>query len=189
MKKAVITAVALTLVLCLAVGGTLAYLVATSDPVTNTFTVGDIKIDLAETKEGPFKVVPGATDAKDPSVTVESGSEKCYVYVKITNDLVIGNDTVATYNIGSEWVLVGTSGNAKLYRYGEVVDAATADVKKPVFTTVTYDGEKITKANIETLKNKTIVLQAYAHQSENITGVSVADTAANTWAGTVAVAP
>ena len=47
-KKGWLSVVALVLVLCCAVGGTLAWLTDTTDPVTNTFTVGDIDIDLTE---------------------------------------------------------------------------------------------------------------------------------------------
>lgn len=178
-----------TLILALAltvgcvVGGTVAWLTAQSGTVTNAFTVGDINISLAETTGTSYKVVPGATQAKDPTVTVASGSEKCYVYVKVTNNLVIGNDTVATVNIDStNWVVVSNSGNTTLYRYKEVVDALSAAQTLPVFTQVSYDGDKILKTNIETLDGKTIVVQAYAHQSDNTTQAN-ADTAAKDWAG------
>lgn len=160
------------------IAGTVAWLTAQTDPVTNTFTVGNIEIALAETTSG-YKIVPGATDQKDPTVTVKSGSEKCYVYVTVENNLKIGTDTVATVNIDStKWTQVATSGNTTLYRYFEVVDASTADKTCAVFTTVTYDGEKITKDNIQSLADKTIVIDSFAHQSDNITNVNVADAAA-----------
>lgn len=185
--KGLTLVLALMLVVGCVVGGTLAWLTAESSEVTNTFTTSDIKVELSETKGNSFKIVPGATSEKDPTAKVTKGSEKCYLYVKITNNLVIGSDTVASYNINTtDWILVGESGNTKLYRYKDVVDASSEDVSKAVFTTVTYDGEKITKSNIEQLKDKTIVLKAYAHQSENTT-VDVANTAANTWAGTTAI--
>lgn len=191
MKKTlrkILPVLALVLVVAIAsVGGTIAWLTATSDTVTNTFTTSDITIELTETTTGPYKIVPGATVDKDPTATVKSGSEKCYLYVKITNNLLIGNATVATYDITTDWILVGESGNTKLYRYKEIVDASTGDVEKDVFTHVSYDSTAITKDNIAQLKNKTIELQAYAHQSDNITNVNTADTAANTWAGTTAV--
>lgn len=174
---------ALVLTLGCVVGGTVAWLTAESTVVTNTFTVGDINITLTETTGTSYKVIPGATQNKDPKVTVALGSEECYVYVKVTNNLVIGSDIVGTINIDTtKWTAVGTSGNTTLYRYKDVVDAASAAQVLPVFTTVSYDGEKILKSNISQLKDKTIVVQAYAHQSENITNVTVADTAAKAWA-------
>ena len=47
-KKVWLSAAAIALVLCCAVGGTLAWLSAKTDPINNTFTVGDISIQLAE---------------------------------------------------------------------------------------------------------------------------------------------
>ena len=182
MKKAVITAVAVTLALCLAVGGTLAYLVATSGPVTNTFTVGDINITLAETTGANYKIIPGGTEAKDPVVTVEKGSEKCWVYVSVENNLILNETTVVTPNIQTaDWNVVVTKGNKVLYRYKEVVDAASANVPLSVFTQVAY-ADTILKDNIDALSGKTIVLNAFAHQSANIEQ-SVADAAAKTQFG------
>lgn len=194
-KKVAVTVLALVLVLGCAIGGTIAWLTAQTDAVTNTFTVGNITMDLKEhelkadgtlgesevTEINTYKIVPGATQPKDPFVTIKSGSEKCYVYVLVDNNLVIDTDVVGTYNInadGNVWETVATNGNKILYRYNTAVDAAAADQKLQVFTTVTYDGAKITKDNIDNLKDKTIVIDAFAHQSENITDVTVADAAA-----------
>lgn len=49
MKKKVLSIVAVVLVLCCAIGGTLAWLTAKSDVVTNTFAPSDINITLTET--------------------------------------------------------------------------------------------------------------------------------------------
>ena len=76
-KRRGVSAKALALVLVVvllfggALGGTLAWLTAKTDTVTNTFTVGDINIDLTETTTD-YKLVPGNTIAKDPTVTVKS---------------------------------------------------------------------------------------------------------------------
>ena len=177
-KKALLIAVvAIALAVVTAASVTVAWLSAKTDPVTNTFTVGKIEIDLDETTSG-YKIVPGGTDAKDPTVTVLSGSEKCFVYVLVENNLVIDGKVVGVPNIDStKWASVGTSDNKTLYRYASEVDATTGDVKIPVFTAVTYDGEKITSANIKDLKDETIIITAYAHQSVNTTQ-DVADAAA-----------
>lgn len=47
-KKAWVSLVAVVLVLCCAVGGTLAWLTAKSDVVTNTFAPSDINITLLQ---------------------------------------------------------------------------------------------------------------------------------------------
>lgn len=98
MKKALTMAAVLLLVLALGIGGTLAYLTSTPDAVTNTFTVGKVSITLVEhaystsnpttltateSKAQTYKLIPGTTYAKDPTVTVEKGSEDCYLFVKL----------------------------------------------------------------------------------------------------------
>lgn len=59
-KKVLISVTALALVICCAIGGTLAWLSTKTDPVVNTFTVGDIDIELSETTKD-YKMVPGNT--------------------------------------------------------------------------------------------------------------------------------
>lgn len=202
--KVVATLLAIALLIGGVVGGTVAWLIAQTQTVTNTFTVGNITIDLEETvgTEGVksaknqavtnnnFKIVPGATQKKDPVVTVEQGSEKCYVYVCVENNLVLDTTTVGTLNIDTaKWVAIGTTGNKTVYRYFEVVDAAAADKALPVFTTVSY-ANTITAGDMTTLANKTIVISAYAHQSENLTdGTTTTDAAAKAHFGITSTNP
>lgn len=202
--KVVATLLAIALLIGGVIGGTVAWLIAQTQTVTNTFTVGNITIDLEETvgTEGVksaknqavtnnnFKIVPGATQEKDPVVTVEQGSEKCYVYVCVENNLVLGTTTVGTLNIDTaKWEAIGTTGNKTVYRYSEVVDAAAADKELPVFTTVSY-ANTITAGDMTTLANKTIVISAYAHQSENLTdGTTTTDAAAKAHFGITSTNP
>ena len=58
-SKAFAAVLALVLVLGCALGGTVAWLVAKSDPVVNTFTYGDININLEETTGSSYKIIPG----------------------------------------------------------------------------------------------------------------------------------
>ena len=80
--KPVALLLAIALLVGTAVGGTLAWLTDKTDEVTNTFTVGNIDIDLTETKE-PYKMIPGHTLHKDPKVTVMAGSEDCWIFVEV----------------------------------------------------------------------------------------------------------
>jgi len=91
-KKMTVMVVALAMVLCFAIGGTLAWLQASTQSVTNTFTYGDINITLTETdsddvdtdaNNNSYKMVPGGTIEKDPKVTVAGSSEDCWLFVKI----------------------------------------------------------------------------------------------------------
>lgn len=96
--KILLTALCLVLVVALSVGGTLAWLTDNTETVTNTFTVGDINITLVEHEYDPedtdaklndtpvdevsYKLIPGTTYFKDPTLTLKAGSEKCYLFVK-----------------------------------------------------------------------------------------------------------
>ena len=191
-KKLVVAVVALSLALVTFAGATLAFLIDSTDPVVNTFTYGQIDITLTETKGEEqadnsrlFKdVVPGDSVAKDPTVTVQAGSESCYVYVKIDNNL--GNADVTTDMNTENWIAVGTKGTVTLYRYKDIVTATTAKTL-PVFTKVNFPGD-LTVDDITALKaeGKKIEIQAYAHQSKN-TDVATANAAAIAWAKVDAV--
>lgn len=188
-KKVLVAIVALVLVVACTVGGTLAWLSAQADEVKNTFTVGKIEIELTETFNNEAKdawvgkIVPGAEQAKDPTITVLAGSEKCYVYALVNNEMLVdGAVAVATDISTTDWTPVATSGTKTLYRYKTVVNAADANVTCPVFKEVFYSGELIDETNIEALGKKTITVDAYAHQSENV-DVTDADAAAKTHFG------
>lgn len=182
-KKIVTAGLALVMVAGISVAGTLAYLTAQTTEKINTFTVGDISIELTEPDwtagTGSEKILPGDEVPKDPTVTVKANSEACYVYVAIDNGLKLDDGTLAgTLNIDSaNWNVVKTSGDTTVYRYKEVVDTGAADTVLPdVFTTVTVS-PSITSENIGQLDGDKITAQAYAHQSQNVEQ-GVADAAA-----------
>lgn len=92
-SKALLLTLCAVLLIAASVLGTMAYLTST-DTVTNTFTVGKVEIKLDETDvtnpTGPrvtansYKLMPGTTYTKDPTVTVKAGSEESYVRMKVT---------------------------------------------------------------------------------------------------------
>ena len=184
MKKKLTMVVSLLLVMALSIGGTLAYLTAESETITNTFTIGNIEISLAETTGTTYTVVPGATVDKNPTVTVKKGSEACWLYACVENNVQVTVEgkqvTVAELNIGADWKEVATKDNKTLYRYTEAAVAANADADQDfgIFTTVTFDGDKITAENRADITDAdTIVVKAFAHQSAEV-GMTAADTAA-----------
>ena len=91
--KLFVMSLAFTLVLCGIIGGTVAWLIADTDPVVNTFTYGDINIDLKETdtnKDGDgdpntnnYPMIPGNPIVKDPLVTFKANSENAWLFVKL----------------------------------------------------------------------------------------------------------
>lgn len=113
-RKVLLMACSALLLVCLTVGATVAYLTST-DTVTNTFTVGKVKIELDEAKVGTDgkaltgdnaarvkentynRIIPGVAYDKDPTVTVKAGSEDSYVRVKVTvNQLAILDEIFAS---------------------------------------------------------------------------------------------
>ena len=174
--KVVVLLLAVVLLVGCTIGGTLAWLTANSGPVENTFTVGKIEISLDEkdTENVVYKIVPGASQDKKPVVTVKSGSEKCYVYVLVDNQL--GSDVTLDIDT-SQWTSIATSGAKTLYRYSTVVDAASTEQTCTVFTKVTY-AKTIDETSITALSGKKITIDAYAHQSEHLDNENIADIAA-----------
>lgn len=106
-KKAIVAVVALALVLCFAIGGTLAWLKTETTPVVNTFTYGDINIDLSESENLNLKMIPGNDITKDPKVTVKAGSEACWLFVKVEES--DNFDNFMTYAIADGWKLYDTT--------------------------------------------------------------------------------
>ena len=100
-KRTLALILALVLVFGAAVGGTIAYLTS-NDSVTNTFTVGKVEITLDEAKvneygaavtpaarvdANSYKLIPGHTYTKDPTVHVDANSENCWLFVKVENGI------------------------------------------------------------------------------------------------------
>ena len=170
MKKKLMTVLALVLVIAMSVAGTVAYLTHITDPITNTFTVGNIDISLAETKDD-FKMVPGCNIAKDPKVTVEANSEDCWLFVKIDESRNL--DSFISYAVADGWTQ-GDDTNIPSNVWYRSVAAATADQTFSVLagdevtvkTTVTktmMDGLEVAGAT-----QPTLTFTAYACQSANM---------------------
>lgn len=167
------------------IGGTIAWLTANSGPVVNTFTAGDITIDLNEHAYDPatntltnrvvkandnYKIVPGVNLPKDPYVTVGANSEACWLFVQITpsanwsNKMTYSVDTTTTQNGAvTPWKPLQGVNNV----YYMQVDATTAE---KTFTILNEDDDdnsitvsnQITKGEI--IDTPTLTFTAYACQ-------------------------
>ena len=90
-NKILLTIVCAVLLVVTSVLGTLAYLTS-QDTAVNTFTVGQVHIELNETdvdkdnstKENAYHLLPGHSYVKDPTVTVKAGSDDAYVRMIVT---------------------------------------------------------------------------------------------------------
>ena len=172
-KRTLALILALVLVFGAAVGGTIAYLTDTTDPVTNTFTVGKVDITLDEAKvdaygvadttadrvkANSYKLIPGHTYTKDPTIHVATGSEDCWLFVKIENGL----GTAATLTMGTGWTEIDSTNH--VWAYNTKVSAG-ADVT--VFSQFTFS-EDVTATQLPTYNGKTIVVTACAVQADGL---------------------
>lgn len=98
-KKGLALVLALTLLVVGVVAGTLAWLTAKSDVVTNTFTTSDITVKLQETTGTSYKMIPGYDLEKNPKAWVVAGSEDCYLFVKLdwANNTYTSGETTKNY--------------------------------------------------------------------------------------------
>ena len=201
MKKKIALLMACVMAFGIAVGGTLAWLTDNTAPVVNTFTDSDINITLTETdtdstKEGEqhdYQMIPGYDIEKDPVVTVEAGSEACWLFVKVKEsigDITIGEDKKVfadylTYTVGATgvdgktWAKLDDAGKLEA---GETVYYLQVEDLSDSATGVTYSvlaGDKVsvpgtvTKEMMDAIdgddtgKRPTLTFTAYAVQYKN----------------------
>lgn len=195
-NKKLIAIISCMILLIGAVGATIAWLTDKTNEVVNTFTVGDINIDLNETKTD-FKMIPGSEIDKDPYVTVKAGSEACWVFVEVTESenfnqyLTYHKNTDGTIKWADGWtVLVSATTNGKYVLYRSVDSIPTSDIKCAVLyndevivlDTVTKammnaidgvmdEGQTSPTSEEEIAKRPTLTFKAYAIQKENIPNV------------------
>ena len=202
-KKTVALLLACVMMFGVAVGGTMAWLTAETPNVTNTFTVGNIEIELSETDEGigidtnttdnanEYHFVPGDTLPKDPKATVKANSEACWLFVKVTesNNSGLTGLTGKVINWGvdtTKWTAVDGQNNV-WYMYVDEATAKTGNSWYILTGNATYPNgcvtvnDGVTKDMISVINNTatkpTLTFDAFAHQSKN-TDLATATTAA-----------
>lgn len=174
--RAFVALLALVLVIGCVAGGTVAWLVSAPDPVTNTFTYGDINIELTETKpEGrSAKIIPGVNIEKDPKVTVTKGSEACWLFVEVKEAGTFVANKV-TYSVADGWTK-GDGNKIPANVYYREVGAVTADTDFYVLKdNKVYVSENLNKGDIKNITgNSTLTFTAYAVQKDNVTSAEAA---------------
>jgi len=177
-KKSLALVLALALMVVGAVGGTLAWLTAKSDVVTNTFTTSNIKVELKETQgetvEGgrEFKMIPGYAISKDPKARVLPGSEECFLFVKL--DKAANFDNFLTYEMANDWTKLEGVTDTVYYR-----EVLTADMDKAYSVLkndqVTVKGdvtkEQMNDMDAGKIAKPTLTITAYAFQLYKSAGV------------------
>lgn len=137
-------------------------------------------------KANSYKLIPGHTYNKDPMVTVLSGSESSYIKMTVTvtksaelDAIFAPNGAVLTSIFNgydsTNWIYKGntenTTANTRTYEfwYKETVAAPTADIAlDALFDSITVPGA-ITNAQLATIKDMTITVNAYAIQADGFT--------------------
>lgn len=169
-KKGLALVLALALMVVSAVAGTLAWLTAQSAPVVNTFTTSDITVKLAETTGETYKMIPGYKLEKNPKAWVVSGSEDCFLFVKL--DKSGDFDTYLTYEMAKGWEQV--PGTTNVYSRKVTSNEMSADDGKTKAFPVLANNQvtvkdTVTKADMEALNKEnaakpTLTITAYASQ-------------------------
>ena len=185
MKKKIALLMAMVMLFGMTVAGTLAWLQAETDPVVNTFTVGNINITLDEAdvddtdedgnvterdKANEYKMIPGQTYTKDPIVTVKADSEDCYLFVKV---IELNNTLPDTTDKVIEWTMLETGWTYDATNDVYHRNVALSDTDTP-FHLITGDtikiSESLTKDILEAngFVAPTLTFKACAVQSANV---------------------
>jgi len=175
MKKKIVTlSLVVALVATAAIGGTLAYFTDTKE-ATNTFTVGNVKIELTEDawenggKEEAKEAYPGEPLAKDPVVT-NKGVNPCFVRISVSNldqfgtaanEMIQLRTDYVLGKLGDEWV----DGGDGYYYY-------TAILEEGQSTDALFDHIVMPTALENTDVAKDIVVTAQAVQAQGANGLN-----------------
>ena len=220
-NKALLIVMCAVMLMAASILGTMAYL-TDQEQVTNTFTVGNVYISLDEAKVNPdgsyvtnhdnrtavgegnaYHLLPGRTYYKDPTVTVEAGSEDAYVRMIVTvSDIEALKSALPgeAYKAGEVFLLQmlcqgwsndvwefveteKTKNGVYEFRYvgndskksGIVVKNANATVLPDLFTSIIVPGE-ISNENLAKLNQLSITVVAHAIQAAGF------ESAADAWA-------
>ena len=178
-KKTFALLLSLVLVFGVVAGGTFAWLVDKSAEVKNTFTYGDINIELTETKPDNQQatIIPGVNIEKNPKVTVTASSEARWLFVKATEEnwptFVNADGTKkVSYSIrvsDTEWKKLEGVDNV----YYREVSAVTEDTDFYILTNnVVTVSENLTKTEVNGIAagtHPTLSFLAAAVQKDNRT--------------------
>ena len=152
-RRMLVLVLSLTLLILVAVAGTLTWLQVQTQTITNTFVAGDIKLRLTDTT-GSYKMVPGVAINEEIKVTVEAGSEACYVYIKVEKSQYF--DDFMTFEIASGWnALPGYSDI-----YYQVVEAVQGDADLPPLY-ILKDNKVVTKSEVTKVQLNALTAETY----------------------------
>ncbi|MBR5516542.1 MAG: hypothetical protein IKU53_01095 [Firmicutes bacterium] len=198
-KKMLALAMCAVLLVVSTVFVTVAFLTS-QDAVQNTFTVGNVVITLDELdvdndevtadnkeytvngekkirdKANAYKLIPGKSYVKDPTIHVAGDSEKCYLFVTVDNGIAnieAAGNKIADQMAAKHWV--NLTGNVYYYSLdGTNATAVEAGENVVVFDEFTVDNG-LNYDEVNAYAGKTIVVNAYAIQKDGMDASKPAD--------------
>lgn len=193
-SKALLMTLCAVLLVAASVLGTMAYLTSTTGEVKNTFSIGKIAITLDEAKVdldgvavtpatrgngNAYKLVPGHTYTKDPTVhVIDENSENSWIFVKVENGIAAieatGDTMIAKQIEDKGWTkLTGVDGVENVYY--RAYDKTSPDKDFVVFDSFTVKND-VSEDTLKGYQIASITITAYAIQRD-----ANLSTAADAW--------
>lgn len=158
------------------ISGTVAWMFIKADPVSNTFSYGDMKIELIETDTGIgggsdqpeniYSLSPNAEIAKDPTITVTGGTVYCWVFVEVKKS--DNFDEYMEYKLADDWKkLAGEDG---IY-YREVPKSPEMQQIQVLADNKVKVKDSVTQQQLDAMEEKdypSIEFTAYAVQKSEV---------------------
>lgn len=182
-KKLIAMGTSLALVAAVGVGATLAYF-TDQDTETNVVTMGNVDIDLEEPNfegTGPNNavtdIVPNQTIVKDPTITLQTGSEDAYIRANVIYSWEDGTsltpEQVSALKAGINWQTGWVEGPdddgnyaTDTYYFQNILTDADGVNTARLFTQVTIPeswGNEVANKSLQ------IIVEAEAVQADNFT--------------------
>lgn len=183
-SKALLMTLCAVLLVAASVLGTMAYLTSTTGEVKNTFSIGKIDITLDEAKVNldgvavtpaergngnAYKLVPGHTYTKDPTVHVTNlNSEDSWIFVKVENGIAAieatGDTMIAKQIEDKGWMkLTGVDGVENVYY--RAYDKTSPNKDFVVFNRFTVKND-VSEDTLKGYQTASITITAYAIQKD-----------------------
>lgn len=190
--KVLVLALCAILIVGTTMFATIAYL-NDKDTVENTFTIGKVDISLDEAKVdeygtadtqadrvkgNEYKLIPGHTYTKDPTVHFAAGSEASYLFVKVENGLSAieaasdaSYKTIADQMTANGWTALDGADGV----YYKTVDAneGNSAVDYATFTEIKISGD-VDDTTLASYKDAKITVTSYAIQQDGLADAATA---------------
>lgn len=163
-KRILIPIVAVLIISAMTVGVSYAFLASKSHRIENTFVAGEISLTLTETTGSNYVLVPGNKVSKNPRITVEKGSEECWLFFKEERQGL--PDDIISYTYEDGWNALDGEEGVYWRRVSESAMDKTYGILKGNSFNVSYD---VTEERLASLGGESrLVYLAYAVQYDGI---------------------